>query len=253
MTYPELVKSNWGFISSETQKKVHDTRILLCGCGLGSNIALLAARTGFTKFILADGDIVSRGNLNRQAFRVSQVGRNKAQMTAEILKEVNPQIETEIFPNFIKSALEVETLTSKADMVVNMVDPGEVMFQINKMATAQKKPVFFPMNVGFGAVIMKFTHESARLEDLIPPTKGAPDEFFLVLVEKMKEKLPTYLLQYMGVLDDLRKEQTSIPQLGIAAGINASLMVTAMIKTLVGEPMPLAPQPITLDSWAAGT
>jgi molybdopterin-synthase adenylyltransferase len=91
MTYEELVKSNWGFVSVEAQTKIRTAKVLLAGCGLGSNIAILAARTSFTNFILADGDKIELGNLNRQAFRLEHLGRNKADVAAELLSEVNPQ------------------------------------------------------------------------------------------------------------------------------------------------------------------
>ncbi len=44
--HQELTKQNWGFISPEEQAQIARTRVLLVGCGLGSNIAVLAARTG---------------------------------------------------------------------------------------------------------------------------------------------------------------------------------------------------------------
>lgn len=61
---------------------------------------MLAARTGFTKFILADGDKMEVNNLNRQPFSLCQTGRNKAGATAELIKEVNPEAEIEVFPQF---------------------------------------------------------------------------------------------------------------------------------------------------------
>ena len=145
MSYSDLVKSNWGFISSEQQEKISRTRVLLAGCGLGSNIAVLAARTGFTKFTLADGDVVEAGNLNRQAFRTEQCGRNKAGATAELIREINPRAEIEVFPRFISNNNEVAELVTGADQIVNMVDPSPVLFEINRLAAEQDKPSYFPL------------------------------------------------------------------------------------------------------------
>ena len=74
-----------GFLSSEDQHAIAQTRVLLAGCGLGSNIAVLAARTGFSRFTIADGDVVDSSNLNRQAFRVEHLGRNKAEVTESLI------------------------------------------------------------------------------------------------------------------------------------------------------------------------
>ncbi len=91
--YAELTDRNWGFLTAQGQERIKEAKILLAGCGLGSNIAALAARTGFSRFILADGDRVEINNLNRQAFRLEDVGKNKAKATAELILEVNPEAE----------------------------------------------------------------------------------------------------------------------------------------------------------------
>jgi len=110
-SYEELVKSNWGFISAESQEKIRHSRVLLAGCGLGSNIAVLAARSGFTKFVLADGDRVELSNLNRQTFRLEHLGVNKAEVVARLVYEINPQAEVDTFSQFITTK-EVEGLFS---------------------------------------------------------------------------------------------------------------------------------------------
>jgi tRNA A37 threonylcarbamoyladenosine dehydratase len=99
--YAELVCRNMGFLNAQEQEKIKKTKILIAGCGLGSNIATVAGRTGFSHFILVDGDKVEITNLNRQAFRLNQVGMNKAEATGQLIKEINDQAEIEIFPHFI--------------------------------------------------------------------------------------------------------------------------------------------------------
>ncbi|MFC2042500.1 ThiF family adenylyltransferase, partial [Chloroflexota bacterium] len=164
MTYQELVKSNWGFIATESQEKLKNSRVLLAGCGLGSNIALLAVRTGFTKFVLADGDSIELSNFNRQAFRVEHLGRNKAEVVGEMIKEVNPRAEVTVFPRFIETEEQVCCLVTKSDLVVNMIDPGPLMYHLNKLACSHSIPVLFPLNIGFGGTVLVFSSESASLE-----------------------------------------------------------------------------------------
>lgn len=63
----------------------------IAGCGgLGSNAAHALARIGVGRLIVADFDVVEPSNLNRQAFRVSQIGQSKAQALAEDLSDINP-------------------------------------------------------------------------------------------------------------------------------------------------------------------
>lgn len=250
MDYNELIRSNYGFISAEAQVNIKEKKILLAGCGLGSAIAILSARTGFTRFIAADGDKVETGNLNRQAFRSNHIGRNKAEVTAELIQEINSDADVKIFPEFISTQDKVEEMVSAADIIINMVDPSPTLYQINQVARSQSKPVIFPMNIGFGAAVMIFTADSQSIEEMIPPTESnMTNEFFLRLVEKLQPQLPPYLMNHAELLMQIRSGEIKIPQLGIATNINAALINTAMIKLATGEALPVAPEPITLDSW----
>jgi len=61
--------------------------------GLGSNCAMHLVRSGFKRFVIADFDAVEPSNLNRQAYRLDQVGRPKVDALAENLRAVNPDVE----------------------------------------------------------------------------------------------------------------------------------------------------------------
>lgn len=248
-SYAELIDRNWGFLSAQDQEKIKGTRILLAGCGLGSNIATLAARTGFTRFILADGDRVEISNLNRQAFRLEHVGKNKAEATAELIVEINPEVEMEILPHFITEK-EASALVTKADLIVNMVDPGPVIFALNQVARNQNKIVFFPINAGFGGVVLAFSPDSATLEKMLGEI--AKETLFLRLIEKIMPYLPylrSYAEKFSETMDDILRGTRPGPQLGIAASINAALVVAAMIRVVLGLPVKIAPEPLALDAW----
>ncbi|MDD5288497.1 MAG: ThiF family adenylyltransferase [Dehalococcoidales bacterium] len=251
MNYDELVKSNWGFIDPQEQEKISSKCVLLAGCGLGSNIAVLATRTGFSKFILADGDSVSLSNLNRQAFKVEHIGRNKAEVTAELIHEINPHAEIQVFPRFITTQEDVVTLVSKADQIVNMVDPSPVLFQLNHIAGVQDKPVLFPLNLGFGAAVFVFTSTTFKLEERIPDTVK-PEFYFYYLIQKMNVPLPCYLQKFSEQIITKLNENVAPPQLGIAANISSALLVTAMVKLAIGQVFQPESGILTLDSWETG-
>ena len=58
--------------------------------GLGSNIAAALARNGIGHLTLADFDTVELSNINRQLYTLAHVGRKKAEVLPEILREINP-------------------------------------------------------------------------------------------------------------------------------------------------------------------
>jgi len=248
--YQELISRNWGFISTDIQLKIRETSILFAGCGLGSNIALLAARTGFTKFILADGDSVESSNLNRQAFLSSHVGMNKAEATAELVKGINPETEIITVPEFITEH-SIRDLVNKAEFIVNTVDPGPVLFNLNSEAQKQNKVAFFPLNIGFGGLVFVFTGGSSSLEEMTGDNVPVQQVLFHIIRNTTKSIpcLSLYIGDLSNSIDDILSGKLPGPQLGIAAGINSAIIVTAMIKILRGEELKLAPEPIAYDAW----
>ncbi len=243
--YQELVRQNWGFLSTEEQGLIARTRVLLAGCGLGSNIAVLAARTGFCHFVVADGDVVETGNLNRQAFRREHVGQNKADATAAMIREVNPDAQVQVTPAFLQ-AEDADSIVQQSDLIVNMVDPGPALYSLAKAAGEQGKISLFPLNVGFGGVLLVFGPQSPSLEEMLGP--GTEADLFLRIVVGLMPSMPSYLWQFAGVVERIQREQVAPPQLGIATSITASLVVEGMVRVALGSPPPLVPAIAALDS-----
>lgn len=78
----------------ESYGKVRNVTIGIAGAGgLGSNCAFNLVRAGFRKFVIADFDVVSPSNLNRQFFFLDQVGMAKVEALEVNLKRINPDIE----------------------------------------------------------------------------------------------------------------------------------------------------------------
>lgn len=75
-------------------ERVKKARVAVCGLGgLGSNIAVMLARTGVGFLKLIDFDIVEPSNLNRQNYYVKHLGMFKSDALCQQIKEINPFIE----------------------------------------------------------------------------------------------------------------------------------------------------------------
>lgn len=84
-------------IGGELLQKYEKATVAVCGLGgLGSNIAISLARAGIGKLILIDFDTVDITNMNRQQYKVSQIGMAKCEALRDNLLEIAPYIETEI-------------------------------------------------------------------------------------------------------------------------------------------------------------
>jgi len=66
--------------------------------GLGSQVAVALARTGFGRLVLADFDVVEPSNLNRQQYFVDQIGLPKVEALAHNLRRINPYVDLELRP-----------------------------------------------------------------------------------------------------------------------------------------------------------
>jgi molybdopterin-synthase adenylyltransferase len=249
--YAELTSRNWAFISPEQQQRIRSTRILLAGCGLGSAIAVMAAQTGFTHFVVADHDVVEISNLNRQAFDRSHVGTNKAVALKAVLEARTEEVTVEAIPSAITPATAAE-FVSRADIIVNTVDFDETTHALNAEARRAGKPVVFPMNMGWGGFCLVFTPESATLEDMLGPGPVSSDaEFIGRLMRGARHfELPDYLARRLGELDDIVSAPgLPAPQLAIAAARSTSLVVEALTRLTLGAPVRVAPSPMHLDAW----
>lgn len=77
--------------------KNNQCRIGIAGLGgLGSNIAMMLARSGVRRFVLADFDVVDESNLNRQHYFPRHLHRYKTECIKEQLLELSPDIDAEI-------------------------------------------------------------------------------------------------------------------------------------------------------------
>ncbi len=61
--------------------------------GLGSNLAVILCRLGFTRLVVADFDVVEPSNLNRQIYHHEQVGRPKVESLERIVVNLLPEID----------------------------------------------------------------------------------------------------------------------------------------------------------------
>ncbi len=109
----------------ELQAKFSSATVAVCGIGgLGSNIAVSLARAGIGKLILIDFDRVDITNLNRQQYKVHQIGEYKTDALSDCLKEIAPYIELETHTVRITEDNAVDLLKD-ADVICEAFDNAE--------------------------------------------------------------------------------------------------------------------------------
>ena len=82
-------------------EKVKQGKVAIAGLGgLGSHAAIFLARTGVGSLHLVDFDTVDVSNLNRQAYRINDLGKQKTAALAAQIAEINPFIH--VHTDFVK-------------------------------------------------------------------------------------------------------------------------------------------------------
>jgi tRNA A37 threonylcarbamoyladenosine dehydratase len=96
--------------------------VLIIGVGgVGSYAAEAVARSGAGRVTLMDGDTVQPSNLNRQLVALtSTLGKNKAEVMAERIRDIDPSTEVRALPRFYKEGDELDL--TEYDWVIDAID-----------------------------------------------------------------------------------------------------------------------------------
>jgi len=112
-------------VGKDEQQRLIKSHVLICGLGgVGSYAAEFIARSGVGKMTLIDGDAFDVTNKNRQLTALdSTIGKNKAVVLAERLKDINPEIDLVIYEEFVEPNRVWEILKeTKPDYVMDCID-----------------------------------------------------------------------------------------------------------------------------------
>jgi len=117
----DLLERNVKGISEKLKK----AKVCILGLGgLGSNVAVLLARSGIAYLKLVDFDTVEASNLNRQQYRISHIGMKKTEAIKTIIKEINPFVEIEVLNKKVDRE-NILSIVEDIEIVVEAFDRAE--------------------------------------------------------------------------------------------------------------------------------
>ena len=128
-------------VGMEGQRKIRAASVLCIGAGgLGSPIALYLAAAGIGKLGLIDFDTVDFSNLQRQILHgTKDVGRPKGESARDTLKNINPEVEVELY-NVALASDNAMDIIAKHDVVVDGTDNFPTRYLTNDACVLLKKP-----------------------------------------------------------------------------------------------------------------
>jgi len=217
-------------VGLDGQKKLLGAKVLCIGAGgLGSPISLYLAAAGVGTIGMADVDVVSPSNLQRQVlFGMSTLGEDKVKAAGKRLKDLNPDLKYIEHKTVVNSS-NVMDLIKDYDVIVDGTDNFPTRYCVNDACVLQKKPNVYGSIFRFEGMVTVFAPH------LTNPDNG--------------EKGPCYRCLYPEPPDP-----GSVPScaeggvLGVICGTIGSLQATEVVKLILGIGRPAIGRLITWSS-----
>ncbi len=241
--------------SPKTQAKLRELKIGIAGLSVGSNIVrgLVYAGIG-RRFKIADPDVLETSNLNRISGNLLDLGKNKTEIMARQIWEIDPYIEIVQYNHGIIGT-NLENFLSesfKLDAIFDEVDDISLKIYLKIAARASKLSYFMVTDNGYSAELdvcrFDLKEENQELQDFphfsmkeVADTLSYIEKVVLTPVEE--QKLIDTLIgsenraEEMKIAGKLRlaNKIKGWPQLQSVAGIGAGMAVYALKLMVEGK------------------
>ena len=224
-------------IGEDATRALSQKTVALFGVGgVGSYAAEALARCGVGNIVLIDHDTVSITNVNRQLCALtSTLGRVKAEVVAQRLKDINPDINVEVRPEFFLPENADSFDFKSYDYVIDAIDTVSAKVEIAVRCNTLGIPMISCMGTG-----NKLDPTALRVSDLAK-TSGCP--LARVMRRELKKRgithLPVVYSEEAPItpLGDIRSENgKSIPgSIAFVPSVAGLIAAGEAIKTLIAE------------------
>ena len=211
-------------VGMDGQLKLKNAKVLCIGTGgLGAPLGLYLAAAGVGRIGLVDFDNVDLTNLQRQVlFGTSDVGRPKTLAAAERLRNLNPDIQIDVFETHLTSENALEIMKDY-DIVVDGTDNFPTRYLVNDACVLLGKPNVYGSIFRFEGQITVFGYPSGPCYRCLYPEPPPPG-----LVPSCAEG---------GVL-------------GVLPGIVGTIQAAETLKLVMGSGQPLVGRLLLFDALA---
>ncbi len=209
-------------VGMDGQLKLKKAKVLCIGTGgLGAPLGLYLAAAGVGRLGLVDFDAVDYTNLQRQVlFGTGDVGRPKTEAAAERLRDLNPEIQIDVFDARLSSKNALDIL-KEYDIVVDGTDNFPTRYLVNDACVLLGKPNVYGSIFRFEGQITVFGHPGGPCYRCLYPEPPPPG-----LVPSCAEG---------GVL-------------GVLPGIVGTIQAAETIKLILGKGEPLIGRLLLFDA-----
>ncbi len=137
-------------IGQEKLQKLVNSHVLVVGMGgVGSFAAEFICRSGVGAMTIVDGDVVDPSNRNRQLPALATThGQSKADLMAERLLAINPELELKVIKEFIRPEAVAAMMEPGYDYVVDAIDSVSPKLTLIRAAYSRNLRLVSSMGAG---------------------------------------------------------------------------------------------------------
>ncbi|HAJ89805.1 MAG TPA: hypothetical protein DCM27_02135 [Rhodospirillaceae bacterium] len=234
--YYEAFDRNIGWITAQELEVLKTKRIAIAGLGgVGGYHLLTLLRLGFTRFHLAEMDVVELANFNRQACAgVSKIGRAKIDVMRELAHDINPDAELTLFAEGVNDE-NLDAFLDGVDLYVDGLDffVLDIRQKIFRLCYQKNIPAMTTAPLGMGAAHLNFLPNHMSFDEYFALDGVTGDDRFI----KFLIGLSPSMLQ-KGYLVDMTRVNFAArkgPSTPMACEICAGIVGTEAIKILLGR------------------
>ncbi len=164
-------------VGIEGQQKLTNASVLVVGAGgLGCPVLLYLAAAGVGRIGIIDADKVDVTNLHRQVlYRTADEGKSKAEVAAERLMDLNPEVNIDSYPVWLskENALEIFSLY---DIIVDGSDNFATRYLVSDACVLLNKPLVFGSIFKFEGQVSVFNYKDGPTYRCLFPEPPAAGE-----------------------------------------------------------------------------
>ena len=208
-------------IGEAGQQKLLAAKVLVIGAGgLGCPILQYLTAAGVGTIGIADDDIVSLSNLQRQIlYTINDIGKPKATISKHKLQQLNEDVQFELYERITNA--NAWDIINDFDVVIDGSDNFSTRYLVNDACVLMNKPLVYGSILRFEGQVAVFNYDgSANYRDVFPEPPS----------------------------NDEVTDCAKVGVLGVLAGIIGSMMANEAIKLITGTGTLLANKLLTYNS-----
>lgn len=221
-----------GLIGKDAINKLQNSHVTVFGCGgVGSYVIEGLVRSGIGNISIIDNDVIDISNINRQLMAdTTVIGKPKVEVEKERLLKINPELNINIFQEFVNSSNVDKFVSKNTNYVVDAIDSVSSKLSLIEYSIKNNIPIISSMGTGNKLDPTKFEITNISKTSVCPLAK--------VIRKELKKKGITNLKVLYSKESPTRNENCSLPSstpcsISFVPSVAGLIIASEVIKDLI--------------------